>query len=395
MKSALWLLPDGIEELLPDDAERIEAFRNQLLGLYHSWGYQMVVPPLVEFLDSLLTGVGQDLELQTFKLTDQATGRLMGVRADMTPQVARIDARFHPADRANRLCYIGSVLRTRARTQLSSRSPLQSGCELFGVSGDEADIEIISLMLEALRLTGVQPVHLDLSHVAISRRLLTLSGLDEAAQATLSDAWRRKAVPEVDQISGRVADPKIADAIRALPRSMVSLSELHTLVSRFGTDEVMKASLLSLQRVAGVIATRFPEVEICFDLCEMRGYNYHTGLFFAAYSPGFGQAIAEGGRYDGVGEQFGTRRSATGFSVDLRALLKSRGEATRPPVNGILVPADADETAWPLIQTLRQTEAVICEMPGDTPAALRTRCNRRLVRETNGQWCVKEWNLDD
>lgn len=395
MKSALWLLPDGIEELLPEDAERIEAFRSQLLGLYHSWGYQMVVPPLVEFLDSLLTGVGQDLELQTFKLTDQVTGRLMGVRADMTPQVARIDARFHPAGRANRLCYIGSVLRTRARTQLSSRSPLQSGCELFGVAEVEADIEIISLMLEALRLTGIQPVHLDLSHVAISRQLLALSGLDSATQAALSDAWRRKAVPEVDQIAKSVTDPKIADAIRALPRSMVSLSELHTLITRYGSDEVVKSSLLSLQRVATVISARFPEVEICFDLCEMRGYNYHTGLFFAAYSPGFGQAIAEGGRYDGVGEQFGTRRSATGFSVDLRALLKRREDQAGGPVKGVLVPAEADESAWALIQSLRQTEAVICEMPGDTHASLQQRCNRRLVRDTTGQWCVKDWNLDD
>jgi ATP phosphoribosyltransferase regulatory subunit len=391
MKSALWLLPDGVEELLPADAEHIEDLRRQLLALYHCWGYRMVVPPLVEFLDSLLTGVGQDLELQTFKLTDQVSGRMMGVRADMTPQVARIDARFHHPDQANRLCYIGSVLRTRAKSQLSSRSPLQSGCELFGVSGIEADIEMISLMLEALGLTNITSLHLDLSHVAIGRRLLDLSGLDEDGCARLTDAWRRKAIPEVDQIAADVADPLVAEHVRALPRSMVSLREVDGLLQRFSDDKIMLASLQALQSVAGVIAARFPAVDICFDLCEMRGYHYHTGLFFAAYAPGFGQAIAEGGRYDGVGLQFGQNRAATGFSVDLRALLKSRAGIPAEPVKSILVPLGTDDSAWPVIRQLRQSDSVIFEMPGDKITALRERCNRRLLRDELGQWQIESW----
>ncbi len=392
MKSALWMLPDGIEELLPADAELIEDLRHRLLDLYQSWGYRMVVPPLVEFLDSLLTGVGQDLELQTFKLTDQLSGRMMGVRADMTPQVARIDARFHPPGIANRLCYIGSVLRTRARSQLASRSPLQSGCEIFGVAGEDADIEILSLMLEALRLTDVGALHLDLSHVAIGRRLLDLSGLDAEGCLLLMDAWRRKANPEVDQIAARVANPVIAEQIRALPRSMVALREMDDLARRFAGDPVMDVSLQSLRGVGAVIAERFPAVDICVDLCEMRGYHYHTGLFFAAYAPGFGQAIAEGGRYDGVGRQFGQNRAATGFSIDLRALVKGRPGGVPEPRKGILVPLGTPESAWSFIRKLRREHRVIFEMPGDGHSLLHAQCDRRIVPMSDGTWRIEAWN---
>lgn len=393
MKSVRWLLPDGIEELLPEDAERIEVLRDRLLSLYRSWGYRLVVPPLVEFLESLLTGVGQDLELQTFKLTDQFTGRMMGVRADMTPQVARIDARFHPEGVANRLCYIGTVLRTRPGSQLSSRSPLQSGCELYGVDGIEADIEIISLMLDALRAASVAPLHLDLSHVAIARRLLDRSGLDEEGRRQLSDAWRRKAIPEVDQLAAAVREPAVADLIRALPRTMVGLDGIEAVRQRFAGDQEVLASLEQLQRVATVLASRFPDIEICFDLCEMRGYHYHTGLFFAAYTQGHGQAIAEGGRYDGAGRDFGDHRAATGFSIDLRALLKRSAPVPSGESRAILAPDRSDAGLWSMVASLREAgEVVLFEMPGDTPDALRARCDRRLVKAAGDEvWRVEVW----
>ncbi len=390
-QSTLWLLPDGVEELLPAEAQRIENLRRKLISTYQHWGYQLVFPPLVEFLDALLTGVGQDLDLQTFKLTDQISGRMMGVRPDMTPQVARIDSRMHESGQSNRLCYIGSVLRTRAKNQLSGRTPLQSGCELFGVPGLEADIEIISLMLEALRAAEVPSLHLDLAHVGIARRLLELSGLEPAEAGRLFSAWQRKSVPEVDAIAAHIASVEIAELVRMLPRKILALEDIRSLRAAFHGDSGIVAALETLERVCSLIAARYPDVDIGFDLCEMRGYHYHTGLFFAVYTPGQGQALAEGGRYDGVGASFGEHRAATGFSLDLRALLGFQSGLSLENRDAIMAPQSDDPALWQEIQKARMTETVIVAMPGEAEYALKERCQRRFVQAEDGRWLVESW----
>ena len=396
MNSRLWLLPEGVEELMPAQARQVEKLRRQLLDLYACWGYQQVVPPLCEVLDALLTGTGSDLDLQTFKITDQKSGRLLGIRPDMTPQVARIDARSHAPGQVQRLSYIGTVLRARAPHFEASRSPIQTGCELFGEPGIHADEEIASLMVQALRDCGLRNMHLDLAHMGIVRRILECSGLEPAHRSLLIDAWRRRAVPEVEAIAGNVADPTVRDWIICLPEAIGEVADVRKLVGSMGSDPVLQSCLDELQRVSATLSGRFPDVSPCVDLCEMRGYNYHTGLIFAVYMPGSGNAVAAGGRYDGVGREFsqdpGAARPATGFSIDLRAVLNTLPCADQdgPGRKGIWLADDADASAWPFVQALRaRGECVIQAMPA-SPS--RSDCDRELVRVLrNGEvsWDIK------
>ncbi len=297
-----WQLPDGIEEVLPARAATVERLRRRLLDAYRGWGYQLVIPPLMEYTESLLIGLGQDLDLLTFKLTDQLSGRTLGVRADITPQVARIDAHSLAQPGITRLCYAGSTLHTRPKSLLASRSPIQVGAELYGDASLAADIEIVSLMLATLEVAGIgAEITLDLGHVGVYEAVLASAGLSPEQEATVFDALQRKSVPDLKLALAEV-EPHAADLI-------IALVDLH------GDDRVLArarellgehapaamAAVDVLDQAAEEIRRQRPELDIYFDLAELRGYHYHTGLVFAAYVRGHGQALANGGRYDNVG----------------------------------------------------------------------------------------------
>ena len=381
-----WLLPEGIEEVLPEQAKRLEQLRRTLLDTYESWGYELVMPPLIEYLESLLTGTGNDLDLQTFKLTDQLTGRLMGVRADMTPQVARIDAHQLNRETPTRLCYMGTVLHTRTDGFAGSRSPLQVGAELYGHAGIESDVEVISLMLETLSTSGVETPFVDLGHVGIYRELVKQAGLNKEQEATLFDCLQRKANTEITAyLKDWKLDSKITSAIASLTDLNGDESILSTakMVLKTAGNGVLSA-LDELTNIAELLKQRLPDVNVHYDLAELRGYNYHTGTVFAAYVAGRGQAVALGGRYDDIGEVFGRARPATGFSTDLKTLL-SLSTHKNNQVAAIFAPADNNAGLQSEITKLRQQgEKVICGLPGQTGNAQDMGCNRQLVKDGSG-----------
>lgn len=384
-----WLLPEGVEEMLPEAAQNLEHLRRHLVNLYSSWGYELVIPPLIEFLDSLLTGTGNDLDLQTFKLTDQLSGRMMGMRADMTPQVARIDA--HRLKRAvpTRLCYLGSVLLTRSDGLGGSRSPFQVGAELYGHRGYESDIEVLSLMLETLSIAGVKEVHLDLGHVTIFRSLAGQAGLPVEQEQILFDTLQRKALPELRE---HLVAFKLT---KKQQQHFLNLAELS------GGEEVLTAgleqlgsinpeidsALRTLSQIAIAIRQRIPDVPIHFDLAELRGYRYHTGVVFAAYVPGHGQEVARGGRYDGIGQVLGQARPATGFSTDLRTLL-TLGHVNAQPVKRVYAPPMGDSALDLYVDELRgQGLQVVRALPGADGGPKSLDCDWEL-RYQDANWVV-------
>lgn len=384
-----WLLPDGVEDILPPLAGRIESLRRDVMDTCQRWGYQLVIPPLIEYLESLFTGTGHDLELQTFKLTDQLTGRMMGVRADMTPQAARIDAHTLSQEGITRLCYAGHVLHTRPRHMLTGRTPIQAGCELFGSASEAADMEVISLMLETLRVAGLPRIHLDLAHVAIYENLIGEADFDRDTEATIFDAMARKSVPELDELLGGCPEGSAGDRLRKLARvsgGPEALADARKILD--GASESLDAALDKLERVSAMLTRDFPEVSFGFDFCELRGYNYHTGLVFAAYVPGHGDSVAKGGRYDAIGSDFGRPRPATGFSLDIRALV-SLGERAVAKGGAVWAPADPDPTLEGVIAGLRGTDTVIRALPEDEGCNPATRgCDRQLVKK-DGEWVVE------
>jgi ATP phosphoribosyltransferase regulatory subunit len=309
-----WLLPEFIEDILPAEAMRIEALRRKILDLLFSKKYELVMPPLLEYLDSLLTGTGHDLELRTFKVVDQLSGRTMGVRADLTPQVARIDAHLLNRKGVTRLCYCGSVLHTRPASPGATREPIQLGAEMFGAAGVEADVEILELLCRSLALAGVRKARIDIGHVAVFRALAHQAGVDGEREAALFEALQRKDVPSLKELSEKLP-AKTRDALLLLP-------------SLYGGAEVLdeaEAKLPKLAEITRAVATLRKLAKACkfpasFDLAELRGYHYHSGVVFDAYCDGVAGAVARGGRYDEVGKAFGRARPATGFSIDLRSL---------------------------------------------------------------------------
>jgi len=384
-----WLLPDGIEEVLPPEAARIEVARRQMLDMFQRWGYEFVVTPHIEYLESLLTGAGQDLDLRTFKVTDPQSGRLMGFRADITPQVARIDAHTLRREGPSRLCYVGSVLHAQPRALSTSRSPIQLGAELYGDASPASDVEIIGLMLETLELAAVPDVHMDLGHVGIYRGLARAAGLSGAAEQQLFDALQRKAVDEVESLTASLPEG-LASMLRALAelcggREVLDLAQACLVEA---PDEV-HAALDELIAIADELGVRYPELPLYFDLSELRGYHYHTGVVFAAFVPGVGQSIAQGGRYDDIGADFGRARPATGFSTDLKTLVGlGQLEQAKPPV-GIWAPDSHDVYLWQVVQRLRrQGERVVQALPGQQIAdAKGCGCDRQLLL-CDGQWQV-------
>jgi len=386
-----WLLPDGIEEVLPDEAARLERMRRRVLDLLGRWGYALVMPPLMEYLDSLLTGVAQELDLQTFKITDQLSGRLMGIRADMTPQAARIDAHYLKQEGPVRLCYVGPVLRTRPDAPGGSREPLQLGAELFGHSGPASDGEVICLMITVLEAVGLSELHVDLGHVGIFRGLAMAAGVDGDQEARLFDAMQRKAEGEVTQLLDSWAvEPKLKTLLVSLPslNGDSSILEEARELFRMAPTGVLQA-LDDLEQVAARVRREMPERDLYFDLAELSGYGYHTGVVFSALVPGHGMAVANGGRYDGIGGVFGRRRPATGFGVDLRLLARISDAATDDGPEGILAPDVDDDGLLAEIAHLReQGERVVRILPGQTVSAEELRCDRELVK-TGSRWSIE------
>lgn len=386
MQNDRWLLPEGIEEMLPPRAEQLDATLRRLLDLFKSWGYELVMPPFIEYLESLLTGTGNDIDLQTFKLTDQMTGRLMGLRADMTPQVARIDAHCLKRDVPTRLCYMGTVLKTLPSTHGGNRSPMQVGVELYGHSGVESDAEVLRLMVKTLHTAGIKHVYLDLGHVGIFRGLAHSANLDAECESRLFDALQRKAKPEIASL---LAERALPDSLHKMLNCLADLHGDETVLDRAASalaraDASVLAALDNLRHIADTVRD-LQGVTVHFDLAELRGYHYHTGAVFAAFVPGQGQAIAQGGRYDDIGKVFGRARPATGFSTDLKNVL-SLVAAKTPEVRGIFAPSDPAPALAKCIDALREAgECVIQALPGQQGGATEMGCDRELVLQ-QGNW---------
>ena len=386
-----WLLPEGIEELLPEPTARLEQLRRELLDMYRSWGYELILPPFIEYLDGLLTGTGHDLDLKTFKLIDQLSGRLLGLRADMTPQAARIDAHRLQRKAPSRLCYLGTVLYTRPDGFAGSRSPLQVGAELFGHAGAESDVEILALMVATLELTGVEDIYIDLGHVGIYRGLARDAGLDDDQEAFLFDALQRKAIPEINEFLGELdlstVQRERLSALATLNGDREVLQRAAVLLE--GSGDAACDALEDLNRIATLAQQRLPDVTLHFDLAELRGYQYQTGVVFAAFVADHGKEVARGGRYNEIGKVFGRARPATGFSTDLRTLMKL-GKRDWPAMSGaILAPNDDDAALADLVSQLRAAgEIVVQQLPGQEGTFAEMGCDR-ILRWNGNEWVVE------
>ena len=388
-----WLLPDGVEEILPAEAYKLESLRRRLLDLYESWGYQLIITPLIEFLDSLLVGSSHDLDLHTFKITDQLTGRMMGIRADITPQAARIDAHRLNREGPVRLCYADNVLHTKPRGIMTSRVPIRIGAELYGHSGVECDVELICLMYETLSAIAIDEIHIVLGHVGIFRSLVEKAGLDAEIEQSLFEAVQRKAYDEIDSVlDASVKDKDLQSMLKQLSRLSGDESTLQDALGVFSNaPDSVKAELQELVAIVEGVKQQIPDIVLCFDLCELRGYEYHTGIVFAAYIPEHGRAVAKGGRYDHIGEVFGRARPASGFDSDLKVLAKlSTKEFTQKA--GIVAPNLNDEGLRETISKLReQGEIVIvnlADQPLDNNDQQEMNCDRQLVNK-GGAWVVE------
>ncbi|MCK5725212.1 MAG: ATP phosphoribosyltransferase regulatory subunit [Thiotrichaceae bacterium] len=385
-----WLLPEGIAEALPQRAKQLEALRRQLLDLYTSWGYDLVMPPLVEFMESLSTGTGEELDTQTFKLTDQVSGRLIGVRADMTPQVARIDAHRLSHGQVNRLCYLGPVLRARANHATGgSRSPLQVGAELFGHSGVESDCEVIAMALETLQACTAEKVTVDIGHIGIFNLLIEKIGLNKDQTVLLSDMLIRKSVPEIEQW---LADADFDDSYKKLISSLPTLNGASSLLDdNRQLFTAVSADLVEIIQYIKSLISRiercFPDVEITIDLGEIRGYAYHTGMIFQVYVPSIKREVLRGGRYDGIGKAFGHARSATGFSADLRLLHSLLDQDKTETESRIFAPVTIDRDLDKVVADLRKQGHSVIKGLDSQHTAKQHSCDQQ-IEFSNKQWVV-------
>lgn len=382
-----WLLPEDIADVLPAEARKVETLRRSILDLYQSYGYELVAPPILEFLDSLLTGTGSDLNLQTFKLVDQLSGRTLGLRADMTPQVARIDAHLLNRKGVTRLCYAGSVAHARTPVGSSAREELQLGAEIYGCATWEADFEAVSLLLQTLRLAGLNKVYLDLSHAGVLEGILDGQVLERSDIEMLYSLLQSKDRPRL-AIWAKCLPTKSAEALMALtelngPCSQVLVSAKKSLPKHILIDE----SLAQLDKLAAATAGLPGDVELSVDLSDLRGYQYHSGVMFAAYVDKLPQPIARGGRYDHVSEAFGRSRPATGFSMDLLTLSNLAPLAKRR--SAILAPWTIEPNLASKIAELRNAgEVVIQSMNADPIETAEYFCDRELVKQYDS-WEVK------
>lgn len=382
MSSRRWLLPEAIEDALPPEAAAIERLRRELLDAFDAHGYELVMPPLLEYVESLLTGSGHDLDLRTFKLVDQLSGRAMGLRADITPQVARIDAHLLNRQGVTRLSYCGNVVHTLPANPNTTREPLQIGAELYGHAGLEADIEILRLLALTLAKAGLSASRIDLSHVRVFRALARGCGLDAAGEHELFLALQGKDLPTLHDLLARAPEPQ-RSGLLVLPELYGDVSVLALARERLPRDPVIEHAIGELERLAEALG----DLPISFDLADLRGYHYHSGVMFAAYADGSAGAIALGGRYDEVGAAYGRARPATGFSLDLRELARLGGVAeTR---GAILVPWPEDDAHHAEADRLRAAgERVIHALPGHEGTWREAGCDRILTRRDGG-WRIE------
>lgn len=381
-----WLLPDHIADVLPSEARHIEELRRELLDTARAYGYELVIPPLIEHLESLLTGAGEALNLQTFKLVDQSSGRSLGVRADTTPQVARIDAHLLGRQAITRLCYCGPVLHTRPERPHATREPLQFGSEIYGHAGREADLEILSLALDCLTGAPVADLTVDLADARIVRALLAGVMADPQVLAEVHDALAAKDASEIARLTAKFP--------------AASREGLLALVTLYGGVDVLDEAENVLKAFPGVrealsnlkwLASRLDGVQVSFDLSDARGYDYYTGARFAVYARGAGDALLRGGRYDGVGAVFGHKldreRPAVGFSLDVKQLVRAAAE--RPLRAAIRAPWSEASDLHAAVRSLRQRgETVVCVLPGHDNEIDEFNCDRELIHAA-GQWLVQ------
>ena len=384
--SSAWLLPEHIADVLPAEARRIEELRRALLDVARGYGCELVMPPLLEHLESLLTGTGHELDLRTFKLVDQLSGRTLGLRADTTPQAARIDAHLLNRQGVTRLCYCGPVLHTRPAAPHATREPLQFGAETFGHAGLEADLEIIELALDAALEAGLSGLAIDLADARIARGVLEplrleRGALDEVVAALAAKDAARLAV---------LAAPYPAEVRGALLRLTTLYGDAEVLEAarrELPRAPLIEAALDDLQRLAAQIGHSHPDVTLGFDLADLRGHDYYTGARFALYMRGASDAVVRGGRYDEVGAVFGRNRPAVGFSMDLKLVA---GLTALPPPRGAIRAAWGEDAAQraAVRRLRRQGETVVCVLPGHEHEAQEFDCDRELVASA-GQWVVR------
>jgi ATP phosphoribosyltransferase regulatory subunit len=386
-----WLLPEDIADVLPAQARKVETLRRAILDLYQSYGYELVAPPILEFLDSLLTGTGSDLNLQTFKLVDQLSGRTLGLRADITPQVARIDAHLLNRAGVTRLCYAGSVAHARTPVGSSSREQLQLGAEIYGCATWEADFEAITLLLKTLELAGLKKVYLDLSHAGILTGIVADQKLDKETIELLYGLLQSKDRPRLKQWA-ECLPAQLAQALLALtelngPCAEVLAKAKKVLPKHTAIDQ----ALADLERIITAVNANNKisgGLELSIDLADLRGYQYHSGVMFATYVDGLPQPIARGGRYDQVGQAFGRSRPATGFSLDLLTLASLSSLKERKLA--IHAPWVQDVALDKVIEELRNRGEIVIQMPaGESVEAAEYACDRELVKQ-GSSWELKQ-----
>lgn len=381
-----WLLPDGVEDILPETALKIEHGRRSLIDLFGRWGYEHVMPAKLEFLESLLTGTGRDLDLKTFKVIDQLSGRMMGLPADLTPQVARIDAHSLGQEGPTRLCYADFVLHSRPDHMLASRNPLKVGAEYFGDASLQADIEIISLMLSGLESLDLGMIQLELGDVSFFRALVAEAQLDPAQERAVFDLVQNKAKDELSAtITGYGVSEPLAALIAELPMLSGDSKTLQSARRLLSDRPLLLDALDHLTLLSAQIAERYPSVVLSFDLSELRGLHYHTGLVFSVFLPDSGQVVAKGGRYDNIGAVFGRARPATGFDVEL---LTIADRLPSPPVGQrvSVVRHEAGDLAalWQITEDLRRTGVQVIE------GALMPRAGDQELVWIEGAWQVRD-----
>lgn len=392
-----WLLPESVADALPDEAARLEVLRRRLLDLYRTHGYELVQPPLIEYLESLLTGAGRDLALRTFKLVDQDSGRMLGVRADMTAQVARIDAHLLNRPGVVRLCYCHSVLHAQPADMQASREPFQLGAELYGYADLSADLEVVRLAAATLQAAGAPAARIDLGHMGIFLTLMTLAGVSGEGEEHFFKLLQRKDVPALEQETAEWR-PELRAAMLALPRLYGDHTVLDKAREALPKVPAIHKALDDLQ----ALLQQAPDLPLYFDLSDLRGYHYHSGIVFAAYCQGHSAAMVLGGRYDGIGAAFGRARPATGFSLDIRELCRL---ASLPvPQAAVFAPAlaadatdEARQARAQAINLLRERgECVVDALPGEARQSAGqaqivysgTICDRELI-QIQGKWVLQ------
>ena len=385
-----WLLPAGIHEELPIRARHLERLRAQALCLFQCWGYEFLIPPMVEYLESLLLSDDENLRLQTFKLTDQESGRTMGLRADITPQVARIDACMLTARPINRLCYFGTALTTRAESVYSSRAPMQFGAEIYGHDGKESDLEVIRLMMATLETLGIGKVRLDLGHVGVYAALAKNIPLSRHDEHKVLNILQKKSEHDLRDCMQAIGVDKARqkwffDLLTLNGQNAQTINKARDLLAN--TGDGVEQALDELEAVADGLAA--VNIYPCYDLAELRGYHYKTGVVFAAFTPGIGQEIIRGGRYNGVGRVFGKARPATGFSGDMK-LLASIVPIDDKPETSVFVPFDHSPALREKVEALRAEGQRLIEALRPEDRASDYGCQRRLRRDGAERWAVED-----